>query len=361
MYTATITGCSYALPERRITNERLAKNYQESYYGKFTKRLTPEVILKACGIKERRYVQDDVRLRDLAAQCILDLLEKTATPLAQVDAIILGTLSPESLTPSNASLVLEELCKRSGDKGLKLSAFDVNAACSGFLFGLEQAVNYIRLGQKKKVVVCAAEIMSRMLNGFDYQTGILFGDAAAAVLLERGDEGSYGVIRTETACITEYIDDIVYFSSLSKDFDETLRLQGTRVYRHGTALTISFLEEYLSKNDLTVDTFDHFIFHQSNVRMLRDISERVGIPRHKMLTNLEQVGNTAAASIPLCLAQSCEGNTFKKGDRILLCSFGAGYTVGIADLNWNLEDNEPHVRDKIPSHQQALREIPEEV
>lgn len=336
MHKATITGCSYSLPERRITNEQLAVDYQPSYYGKFTKELTPEMILKACGIRERRYVRDDERLRDLGAKCVIDLLKKTDTPLGEVDAIILGTLSPESLTPSNASLVFEELCKNLNNKGLRLTAFDINAACSGFLFGVEQAVNYIRLGQKKKVVVCAAEIMSRMLNGFDYQTGILFGDAAAAVLVERADEATHGINRTETASVTDYIDDIVYFSSLSKDFDETLRLQGTRVYRHGTALTINFVEEYLSKHGLSVDSFDYFIFHQANIRMLNEVAGQMKIPKEKMLTNLEHVGNTAAASIPVCLSQQHEAGTFKKGNRLLLCSFGAGYTVGIVDLNWDL-------------------------
>jgi 3-oxoacyl-[acyl-carrier-protein] synthase-3 len=337
MYKATIAGCSYSLPEQRVTNEQLAESYGPSYYNKFSKKLTPDVILRACGIRERRYVQDNERLRDLAARCIIDLLNSTNVPLSEIDAIILGTLSPESLTPSNASLVFEELCKHYDGKGIRLTAYDINAACSGFLFGLEQAINYVKLGQKKKVIVCAAETMSRMLNGFDYQTGILFGDASAAVLVERCAEGAvFGINATETASVTDYIEDIVYFSSLSKDYDDTLRLQGTRVYRHGTALTISFVEEYLSKNDLSVGSFDYFIFHQSNVRMLHDISERIKIPQEKMLSNLEQVGNTAAASIPLCLAQSHESGTFARGDRILLCSFGAGYTVGIVDLNWNL-------------------------
>lgn len=336
MHTATITGSGYALPERRITNEQLAVNYQRSYYDKFSRKLTPELILRACGIRERRYVQDNERLRDLAAKCVSDLLRRTNTPLSEIDAIILGTLSPESLTPSNASLVFEELCKTSDLRGLSLTAFDINAACSGFLFGLEQAVNYIKLGQMKKVVVCAAEIMSRMLNGFDYHTGILFGDAAAAVLVERAGEGAYGINKTKTASITNYIDDIVYFSSLSKDFDETLRLQGTRVYRHGTALTISFVEEYLSQNNLSVDSFDYFIFHQANSRMLNEVGQHMRIPRRKMLTNLEHVGNTAAASIPLCLAQQHEAGVFAKGDRLLLCSFGAGYTVGVVDLTWSL-------------------------
>jgi 3-oxoacyl-[acyl-carrier-protein] synthase-3 len=335
MYQATITGCSYSLPELKITNERLAAEYGESYYEKFGKNLTPDVILKACGIRTRRYVGEHERLRDLAANCIIDLLDSSSSSLHEIDAIILGTLSPESLTPSNASLVFEELCKHYDGRGMRLTAYDINAACSGFLFGLEQAINYVKLGQKKKVVVCGAEIMSRMLNGYDYQTGILFGDASAAVLVEKGS-GGFGINGTKTASVTDYIDDIVYFSSLSKDYDDKLKLQGTRVYKHGTALTVNFVEEFLSTNELSIESFDHFIFHQSNSRMLHDISERMKIPEKKMLTNLEHVGNTAAASIPLCLAQCHERNTFTKGDRILMCSFGAGYTVGIVDLHWNL-------------------------
>jgi 3-oxoacyl-[acyl-carrier-protein] synthase-3 len=336
MYKASITGCSYFLPEQVVSNVHLAEKFNQSYQGKFSKTLTPEVIIKACGIAERRYAQSDDRLRDFASKCIIDLLDKTKTSLNEVDAIILANLSPESFTPSNASLVFEELCKHYGEKGLKITSYDVNAACSGFLFALEQATNYIKLGQKKKVVVCGAEILSRMLNGWDYHTGILFGDGAAAVLVEQTDEEAFGINNTESASITDYIDDITYFSSLSKDYNETLKLEGTKVYKHGTALTIDFVREYLSKNNLTVDSFDYFIFHQANIRMLNDIAGKLNIPTRKMLTNLECVGNTAAASIPLCLAQFHEKMTFSKGDRILLCSFGAGYTVGITDLNWNL-------------------------
>lgn len=336
MHRATIQGCSYHLPEQRIDNEELADRYGQSYREKFGKPLTPELIFRACGIRERRYVTDSERLRDLAANAITKLLTSLGATLTDIDAIIIGTLSPESLTPSNASLVLDELCKQYDGRGVRITSYDINAACSGFLFGLEQAINYVGLGQKSKVVVCGVETMSRMLNGFDYQTGILFGDAAAAVLVERVDFGTYGINRTETASITDYIDDIVYFSSLSKDYTDTLRLKGTRVYKHGTNLTIDFVAQYLSKHGLSVGSFDYFVFHQANIRMLRDISNRLTIPRQKMLTNLEYVGNTAAASIPLCLAQFHEQKTFAKGDRILLCSFGAGYTVGIVDLNWNL-------------------------
>lgn len=335
MHRATIKGCSYHLPEQRIDNEGLAERYGQSYRKKFGKPLTAELIFRACGIKERRYVTDSERLRDIAAKSIIKLLENLGTTLTDIDGIIIATLSPESLTPSNASLVLEELCKHYG-RGVRITSYDINAACSGFLFGLEQAINYVGLGQKSRIVICGVETMSRMLNGFDYQTGILFGDAAAAVLVERVDSGTFGINRTETASITDYIDDIVYFSSLSKDYTDTLRLKGTRVYKHGTNLTIDFVAQYLSKHNLSVDSFDYFIFHQSNIRMLRDISERLMISRQKMLTNLEHVGNTAAASIPLCLAQFHEQKTFAKGDRILLCSFGAGYTVGIVDLNWDL-------------------------
>ncbi|HSS20965.1 MAG TPA: ketoacyl-ACP synthase III [Pyrinomonadaceae bacterium] len=336
MYRATIKACSYSLPEQKIYNERLAETYGQSYQEKFGKPLTAELILKACGIRERRYVTDQERLRDLAARSIIKLLESLGATLGDIDCIILGTLTPESLTPSNASLILEELCKHFDGRGVRLTTYDINAACSGFLFGLEQAINYVGVGKKNRVIVCGAETMSRMLNGFDYQTGILFGDAAAAVLVERSEDDAFGINGTEMASVTDYIDDIVYFSSLSKDYDDTLRLKGTRVYKHGTFLTIDFVEQYLSKHKLTVDAFDYFIFHQSNIRMLRDISERLAIPQEKMLTNLEHVGNTAAASIPLCLAQFHELKTFAKGDRILLCSFGAGYTVGIVDLNWNL-------------------------
>ncbi|MBK9352802.1 MAG: hypothetical protein IPN09_02150 [Bacteroidetes bacterium] len=162
------------MPEQIVTNVQLSAKYKEAYHKKFSIEFTPELINKACGINERRYAGQNERLRDLATNCIIDLLRKSSYLLEDINMIILATVSPESLTPSNASLVLRELCKYYNKNGLGIAAYDINSACSGFLFGLEQAVNYIKLGQKKRVIVCGVEIISRMLNGFDYHTGILF-------------------------------------------------------------------------------------------------------------------------------------------------------------------------------------------
>ncbi|MBK9352803.1 MAG: hypothetical protein IPN09_02155 [Bacteroidetes bacterium] len=163
-----------------------------------------------------------------------------------------------------------------------------------------------------------------------------FGDGAAAILVERATENDlYFLNKTKTVCVTDNIDDITYYSSLSKDFDERIQLSGSKVYRNGTSLTIDFTKQYLSENNLSITDFDYFIFHQSNFRMLNEISSSLKIPSKKMLINLDKVGNTASASIPLCLAQFKDKNTFKKGDRILLCSFGAGYSLAIADFNWS--------------------------
>ena len=339
MYKAVISGSSYFLPEKIVTNTDLSNKYKEVYRIKFSKELTPELINKACGINERRYANNTDRLRDFATNAIVDLLEKTKVSLNEIDGIILATVSPESLTPSNASLVLRELCKRYKLQGLGITAYDVNSACSGFLFGLEQAVNYIKLGQKKKIIVCGVEILSRMLNGFDYHTGFLFGDGAAAVLIECGKEDDlFHINATKTLCITDDIDDITYYSSLSNEYDKRIRLNGSKVYRNGTSSTIQFINQYLYDNQLKERDFDYFIFHQSNTRMLKDIGMKLNIASEKILVNVDSVGNTAAASIPLCLAKFKEKNTFKIGNRILLCSFGAGYSLALADVNWNLDN-----------------------
>lgn len=336
MHNAVIRESSYILPEKIVTSTQLSEKYKEAFYKKFSKVLDSEYINKVCGINERRYVADTVRLRDIATKCIIDLLEKSNLLLNDIDMIILATVSPESLTPSNSSLVLRELCKHYNIFGLEIAAYDINCACSGFLFGVEQAVNSIKLGQRKRVIVCGVEIMSRMLNGFDYHTGILFGDGAAALLIEQGNEtDSFFVNKTKTVCITDHIDDITYYSSLSNDFDKRIQLDGSKVYKNGTSLTVNFTNQYLRENDLNVADFDYFIFHQSNIRMLNEISSSLKIPIEKMLINVKTVGNTAAASIPLCFAQFNEKKTFKHGNRILLCSFGAGYSLAIVDFNWN--------------------------
>lgn len=325
-----IIGSSYELPQRIINNNTLVNLYEEPYLKKYGKALSEETIYKACGIEERRYLTASERLRDLGANCIINLLKETNTSLSDIDAIIISNSAPESITPSNANLIFAEVAKYYNELDLKMTTYDVNSACSGFLFALEQADNYIRLGKKKKIIVCAVEAISRLLNNFDYHTGILFGDGAGAFLLEASND--QGILHTDSICVTDNISDIVCYSHLSKEKDKSLNLEGYKVYRNGTALTINYIKKYLTSKNFKIQDFDYVICHQANARMLRTISKALNIPQHKMLTNIKYVGNTASASIPICFAQN--EKMFKSGNRILLCSFGAGYSLGLTDLIW---------------------------
>lgn len=329
---ARIINTAYHLPNNKVSNQDLVKTYSKSYEEKYKKKLVENTIVKACGIKTRYYVGKSDRLRDLAKDCIVKLLDKSRYQLSDIDAIIIANLSPESFTPSNASLIFEELVNYYDFRGLSMTAYDINSACSGFLFGIEQAENWIKLNKKKRIIVCGVETLSRLLNKFDYHTGILFGDGAAAFLIEASENP--GIISTSSTCITDNINDITYLSPLSSDYDTVLNLEGYKVYRNGTNLTIKYIRDYLIENKLAIDDFDYVICHQANIRMLNEIAKELKIPSSKMLSNLENVGNTAAASIPLCAAQFDEKEKFKKGDRILLCSFGAGYALAHTDLIW---------------------------
>jgi len=332
MKTAVITNSAYFLPENIVTNNNLVDVYKSNFFQINNSDLDEDSIYKRCGIRERRYVDDSTRLRDLSKNVILKLLENSNTSLLEIDAIILNTLSPETYTPSNASLVLKELTDYFQIKDFHLTCFDVNAACTAPLFAIELANNYIQLGKKKKIIVCSVEIVSRMLNNWEYHTGILFGDGAGAMLIEAGNEDDKGIIDTRCLCVTDKISDINYFTSLSKDFNEKLELQGSKVYKNGVSITTTALQKYFLEKNISVANFDYFIFHQANDRILIDIQKRIGIPDSKMLKNIELVGNTAGASVPICFAKFDEKKQFKKGDRILFCSFGAGYTYGIIDF-----------------------------
>ena len=322
---------AYILPENVITNESLVATYRDDYEKVRSEKLNGDTIFRVCGIKERRYVSENTRLRDLGKDVIIKLLKNANLKLTDIDCIILTTLSPETYTPSNASLVLKELVDFYNIDNFHITTFDINAACTAPLFAIELADNYIRLGKKKRIIICSVEIVSRMLNQWDYHTGILFGDGAGAILLESSITDK-GIVYTECNSVSDNVNDINYLSSLSTQFDKRLKLKGSRVYKNGVTITTDAIIKYFKENNITIDMFDYFIFHQANDRMLVEIEETLKIPSEKMLKNIEKVGNTAGASIPICLAQFNENNTFKKGNRILMCGFGAGYTYGIVDF-----------------------------
>jgi 3-oxoacyl-[acyl-carrier-protein] synthase III len=315
-----ITGVGHYLPDKVINNKFLSENYS----------ISEQDILRKTGIKERRYVDEATTTADIVCHAINDLLKNASMGIEDIDCIIVGTLTPDYFFPSTAVCAINQI------KAKKAWGFDLSAACSGFCYGVSTATAMIQQGNLRKVIVCGADRMSTTLNNFDYKTAVLFGDGAGAVLLEATDDEEH--IIKGNLCKVE-ADDLedVYFKTPFNTHDwtrEKFELQGGKVYRSGVKFMAETIQEYLHKNNLTFDDFDHIIPHQSNMNMLKDTVKRLGIGIDSFKTNIEKVGNTGGASIPICLSQYVQNGEIKKGDRVLLASFGAGYTVSIIDLVW---------------------------
>lgn len=315
---AKITGIAHYVPERVVNNAELSERYGT---------ITPERILVKTGIKERRY-SDDLTSAGMATKSVEKLLEKTGTRADEIDCIIVGTLTPDYFFPSTAVVVIKNI------KAVNAFGFDTVAACPSFLYGLEQAQMMIQVGKAKKIVVCGSDRMSKTINAFEHKTGVLFGDAAAAVLIESCSEEELGINNCSSKVIADDLEDVYFRTPFNSEnwSNEKFELDGQKVYRHGVDLTVQTIKDFLQKNSLSLDGFKYIIPHQANMNMLDDIAEQLGVPFSMFLTNLETMGNTAGASVPLCFSQKVEEGVIQKGDRLLLVSFGAGYTLSIADM-----------------------------
>ncbi len=314
---AKITAIAHYIPETVVNNVEIAERYNT---------ITPERILVKTGIKERRY-SGDLTSAGMATKSVEKLLEKTGTRADEIDCIIVGTLTPDYFFPSTAVVVIKNI------KAVNAFGYDTVAACPSFLFGIEQAQMMIQVGKAKKIIVCGTDRMSRTINSFEHKTGVLFGDAAACVLIEPCSEEEKGINFCCSKVIADDLEDVYFRTPFNSEnwSAEKFELDGQKVYRHGVDLTAQTIKDFLQKNSLTLADFKYIIPHQANMNMLDDIAEQLGVPFSMFLTNLETMGNTAGASVPLCFSQKVEKGVIQKCDRLLLVSFGAGYTLSITD------------------------------
>lgn len=317
MKKAKITGVHSYTPDRIVTNEELALKYGT---------LTSEQIFEKTGIKERRW-SDEKTAVDMAVICINELLEKTNTNRSEIDLLIIGTLTPDFFFPSTSVACIKQL-------GLNNAyGFDVVAACPSSLYGLDIANGKIKLDENKKVIVCGVDRMSKTTNVFEHKTGVLFGDAAATILLEATTENEQGVNSCACRVVADNLEDVYFRTPFSSNDwgEEKFNLQGGNVYKNGVGLTVQIINEFLERNSLNISDFDYIIPHQANINMIHQVSQQLGVPMERFLMNIEKFGNTGGASVLLSLSQHVEAGILKKGDRVLLVSFGAGYTLAVVD------------------------------
>jgi 3-oxoacyl-[acyl-carrier-protein] synthase-3 len=325
MIQAAITGIGGYVPEDVITNEDLAKMVDTN----------DEWIMTRVGIKERHVLKGEGKGTSvMASNAVKELLEKTNTKPEEVDVIICATTTADYGFPSTAALVAEAC-------GIKNSiAFDLQAACSGFLFGLETGTNFIKSGRYKKVIVIGADKMTSITNYKDRTTCPLFGDAAAAAMLEPTTE-ECGVMDTILHTDGVGIPHLnmkgggsAYPSSIDtieKDMHYVYQ-EGQVVFKHAVSKMADVSAKIMERNHLTKDDVSWFVPHQANLRIIDAAANRMGLTSDKVMVNIERYGNSSAATIPLCLWEW--ESKLKKGDNIILAAFGAGFTWGAVYLKW---------------------------
>jgi 3-oxoacyl-[acyl-carrier-protein] synthase-3 len=326
MLHAHITGIASYVPDDVLTNDMLSKMVDTN----------DEWITTRVGIKERRILKLEGKGSSyMGDKAVMRLLESTGAKAEDIDLLICATTNPDYRFPSTGSIIAH-------DCGLvNCYSYDLQAACAGFIVALQDANAYIRSGLYKKVIVVATEKMSSMTNYKDRSTCPLFGDAAAAVLVEPTEEEGIGLIdgvfHVDGAGLEHLVmkagGSVKPASHETVDADEHYVYQeGRYVYKYAVTNMYNATLDVMKRNNLTVEDVDFLIPHQANLRIIEAVSERAQFPKEKVLVNIEHYGNTSGASIPLCLDEY--KGKLKKGDRLLLTAFGAGFTWGSMYVVW---------------------------
>lgn len=327
MLNATITGIASYVPDDILDNEMLSKMVDTN----------DEWITTRVGIKERRILRTPEGSSFLGIKAVEKLLAETGTKPEEVELLICATSNPDYRFPSTASIIAH------GTGLKKCYAYDIQAACAGFIVALEDAAAYIKSGLRKKVVVVCAEKMSSMVNYRDRATCPLFGDGAGAVLVEPTQE-NVGVMDAVFHVDGSGLEHLVMWGGGSAEpaTEETLKAgrhflfqEGKNVYKNAVTDMYKATLDVMDRNGLTGETVDYLVPHQANLRIIEAVGSRVKIPNEKVLVNIQHYGNTSAASIPLCLDEF--KGQLKKGDKIILTAFGAGFTWGSMYLIWGLD------------------------
>lgn len=325
---ARLTGVGSYAPERVMTNAELEQLVDTS----------DEWIVSRTGIHERHIAAPDEATSDLATKAVRRLLDATRTDPQSIDLLIVATTTPDHLFPPTAPLVATAL----GMTGL--AAYDTNAVCSGFIYGLTQATGMIESGAARKVVVVGAETLSRIVDWNDRATCVLFADGAGAVLVEADDgEPGTGILGFELGSDGTGRDDLHVRAGGSRmpstsegvtNADLFIHMNGREVFRFATRILVESANRLLQASGLTVGDVDLLVAHQANERILDHASDKLGIARERVVMNLDRYGNTSSASIPLALDEARETGMLKEGALVLMVGFGAGLTWGSVLVRW---------------------------
>ena len=319
-----ILGVGSYVPERVITNEELAKLVETS----------DEWITERTGIKERHVAEPEQAASDLALPASRQALEQAGIDPAELDLVVVATVTPDMFFPSTGSLLASEL-------GADAAAYDLSAGCTGFMYALAQAYGTVAGGLARNALVVGAETLSKIINWHDRSTCVLFGDGAGAVVIGQVPDGGFLGFELGSDGQGGKELSIPGGGSRNPSSAETvaqemhfLQMNGREVYKFATRVLVSSAEKLLDAIGLGVDDIDLYVPHQANKRIIDHAASKLGIPEEKVFVNVDRYGNTSSASIPLCLAQGVAEGRLKSGTRVLMTGMGAGLTWGSAYTVW---------------------------
>jgi 3-oxoacyl-[acyl-carrier-protein] synthase-3 len=321
--SAAITGVHGFVPKDILSNEDLSKIVDTS----------DEWILSRTGIKERRIMKDGAS-SDMAMEAVNALLRKKNIDPLEIELVIVGTVTPDHPFPSTANV----LCDKTGMKNAW--GFDLNAACSGFLFALSTGAQFIETGKYKKVLVVGVDKMTSIVDYQDRTTCVIFGDGAGVVLLEPNEEGlgiQDFILRSDGSG-REFLVQPAGGSAMPPSHETIdqrmhyVKQEGKQVYKFAVTNMAEVSAEIMEKNNLTSDDVAWLVPHQANLRIIDATANRMGLPSEKVMINIQKYGNTTAGTLPLCLWDY--ESQLKKGDNIILSAFGGGFTWGAVYIKW---------------------------
>lgn len=319
-YHAAITGCGAFVPSKKLTNDDLEKMVDTS----------DEWITSRTGIKTRHISSENETTAYLASKAAQMALEKAGLKAEDVELIIVSTITPEMVFPSTAAFVQQAI----GAKNAWV--FDLSAACSGFVYGLSVAQQFIESGRQKNAIVIGAETLSKITNWQDRTSCILFGDGAGAVVLERNEDGKgimYSTMVSDGHC-WEALNCQAHGSRnpVGVELDDPnkiyMQIKGREVYQQAVRRIVETVNECLDHCNLKMDDIDMLVSHQMNLRIIESAAKRLKLPDEKVFVNIQEYGNTSAASVPIAFNECFRSGRIKPGDIVVFVAFGAGLTWG---------------------------------
>jgi 3-oxoacyl-[acyl-carrier-protein] synthase-3 len=312
-----ILSVAGSLPARSVTNDEVAARI-----GK-----TDEWIYTRTGIRERRHAQPDERLTDVAAVASREALERAGVAAAELDLVVIGTLTPDERMPNAAAALAHEL------GALSAGTIEVNAACTGFMTALSIGTAHVEAGRAQRVLVVGADFISRITDHGSKQTAMLFADGAGAVVLapSSGPSRVGPILLRHDASSPEFL-------YLAREGGSTIEMDGHATFKHAVNRIVEVTQEVVEAADLTLADVDLFVYHQANGRILRAVAERLELDVARVVDCIELTGNMSAASVPYALAVAHGEGRVADGARVLFAAFGGGFTWGGAVVEWGRGD-----------------------